>query len=126
VDAVKRQIKAIGAKRVVIDSLSPLVVQERSPIERRREIAYLFKGLMETGCTYLLTAEAKTTDLQRGFSVEEYLSHGVIQLQSVVKGDRLVRDIRVAKMRGVGHDIQPHPYLITERGIEVFPKEIVL
>ena len=60
------------------------------------------------------------------FSVEEYLSHGVIHLDSVVRADRLVRVIRVEKMRGTAHDMQPHPYLITERGIEVFPKEIVL
>lgn len=126
VDAVKRQIKATGAKRVVIDSLSPLVVQERNPVERRREVAYLLKGLMETGCTCLLTAEAKTTDVQRGFSVEEYLSQGVIHLQSVAKGDRLVRVIQVTKMRGTAHDMQPHPYLINEKGIEVFPKEILL
>ena len=44
----------------------------------------------------------------------------------MVRADRLVRVIRVEKMRGTAHDMQPHPYLITERGIEVFSKDIVL
>jgi len=45
----------------------------------------------------------------------------VILLRTAVKEDRLIRMFQVEKMRGVDVDTQPHPYEISESGIEVFP-----
>jgi len=36
------------------------------------------------------------------------------------------RVIQVEKMRGTKIDRQPRPYRITEKGIEVYPKESVI
>jgi len=37
------------------------------------------------------------------------------------KGDKLTRAFQVEKMRGLKIDSQPHPYEITDTGVEVYP-----
>jgi KaiC/GvpD/RAD55 family RecA-like ATPase len=54
---------------------------------------------------------------------EEFLTQGVIVLSRILAGSTFTRVFTVEKMRGVAHDTQPHPYRITEQGIEVFPHE---
>jgi len=48
---------------------------------------------------------------------EEYLSQGVINLQTLRNGERAVR---ILKMRGTEVDSVPRPYKIVETGIEVY------
>jgi KaiC/GvpD/RAD55 family RecA-like ATPase len=63
--------------------------------------------------------------MERKVQLEEYLAHGVILMQTLQIGRSLVRVIQVEKMREAPVDMQPHPYKISETGIEVFAKESV-
>jgi KaiC/GvpD/RAD55 family RecA-like ATPase len=124
VKIVKDKVEELKAKRVAVDSITSLMIQEPNLVERRREIANLFKGLSEIDCTYLVTSEIHTTALERELQVEEYLAQGVILLQTIRRTrDQFFRVIQIEKMRGTAHDTQPHPYHITENGIKIFPKE---
>ena len=63
--------------------------------------------------------------LAREFQLEEYLSHGVILLHTMVHDGNVIRAIQVEKMRGISHDAQLRPYQIEATGIDVFPKDRV-
>jgi KaiC/GvpD/RAD55 family RecA-like ATPase len=73
----------------------------------------------------LITLELKSAGLDRILQPEEYLTDGVILMQTYKIGKTFSRVIQIEKMRRSEIDHQPRPYRITNNGIEVFPKEAV-
>lgn len=115
----------IGAKRIVVDSLSSLIFQFPRPEERRMVVLDLIEKLLESGGTSLLTLELKEMEDHRELAVEEFLAHGVVTLSTLRVGNSYVKALRVVKMRGTLHDMQLRPFAITGDGIQVFPNESV-
>jgi KaiC/GvpD/RAD55 family RecA-like ATPase len=122
-EVIKKSCKEIDAKRVVLDSLSALTFQEPDRVKRRLATMLIFKTFVELGCTALIISEVKANLLEREFIFEEYLSDGVVVMQNLRREDAIAKSIQVEKMRGISHDIKPHPYKIDQTGITVFPKE---
>ena len=121
-EAIKRGVKEVNAKRIIIDPLTIFTLQYPSEIERIYAMRDLMRELKRTGCTNLLISELKGTSLEREHQFEEYLAQGVILLRTYLKESELVRVFQAAKMRGLAIDTQPRPYQISNYGIEVFPK----
>jgi KaiC/GvpD/RAD55 family RecA-like ATPase len=122
-EVIKNSCKDIDAKRVVLDSLSALTFQEPDLVKRRLAAMLLFKTFNELECTSLIISELKVNLLVREFIFEEYLADGVVVIQNLRREDVTAKSIHIEKMRGVSHDIQPHPYKIDQAGITIFPKE---
>ena len=124
-----RTIRRIAAEedtqRIVVDPITSLMLRYPEEIKRRRALLSFFDALESTGCSCLVTSELRTSELERRFQLEEYLSQGVILLHTMVHEGDIVRGLQVEKMRGIGHDEQLRPYQITETGIEVYPKDRV-
>jgi len=124
-----RTIRRIAAEedtqRIVIDPITSLMLRYPEEIKRRRALLLFFDALESTGCTCLVTSELRTSELERKFQLEEYLSQGVILLHTMIHEGSVVRGIQVEKMRGISHDDQLRPYQITQTGIEVYPKDKV-
>lgn len=125
INVIQENAKAINAKRVSIDPITSLLFQYPDIVERRVRILELIEGIALTGGTCLLTTEIRGTGPERIVQMEEYLAHGVITLQTLQVGKMLVRSLQIEKMREMNIDMQPRPYRITERGIEVYPRESV-
>lgn len=123
VKSIRDEAKAIDAKRIVLDPVTGLSFQEPDTVRRRINTRRIFQVLAETGCTSLVVSEARATNIEREFQTEEYFAHGVILLQNFSERGTIVRGVTVEKMRGVAHDLQPHPYQIGKKGIIVFPGE---
>ena len=124
-EAIKRGIEKVDAKRVVVDPITIFTLQYPDEIERIYAMRDLIRELRGTGCTNLLISELRGTGLEREHQFEEYLAQGVILLRTFVKNSRLVRVFQVEKMRGLAIDNQPRPYEISMKGIEVFPSATV-
>jgi KaiC/GvpD/RAD55 family RecA-like ATPase len=120
-EAIKQGIEEIQAKRVVIDPITMFMLQYPDETERIHAMRDLITELRKTDCTHLLVSELRGTGMDREYQFEEYLSQGVILLRTVQKSNQLVRMFQIEKMRGVDADTHPHPYEISEQGIEVFP-----
>ena len=124
-----RTIRRIAAEeetqRIVIDPITSLMLRYPEEIKRRRALLLFFDALESTGCTCLVTSELRTSELERKFQLEEYLSQGVVLLHTMIHEGSIVRGVQVEKMRGISHDDQLRPYQITETGIEVYPKDKV-
>lgn len=123
-ELVKNKIREIKPSRVAVDSLASLSILHGDPSQRRRNIAHLFRTISETGCTCLLTSEARSSSLEREFHIEEYLAQGVVLLHTFLRQGKITRAIQIEKMLGIKHDVQLRPYDIKPaQGIVVYPRE---
>ncbi len=113
-------IEAVGAKRVVLDTLEALFSGFSNLGILRAEIRRLFRWLKDRGMTTVVTAERGEGTLTR-HGLEEYVSDCVILLDHRVVDQVSTRRIRVVKYRGTLHGANEYPFLIDEKGISVLP-----
>jgi KaiC/GvpD/RAD55 family RecA-like ATPase len=125
-DAIRTNVKEIGAKRLVIDPLATLLLYYPNVHERRSAVTDLVRAIASTDCTTLLISELSTSKSEREYQMEEYLSRGVILMRNISKPSGVTRAFSIEKMRGIAHDTQPRPYKIDFGGVEVFPAETLL
>lgn len=114
-------VRAVGAKRVVLDTIEVLLGAFGDEAIVRGELARLFEWLKDRDLTTVVTGErGRQGDLTR-FGIEEYVSDCVIALDQRVHQEVSTRRLRVVKYRGSVHGTNEYPFLITERGITVLP-----
>lgn len=115
-------IDAVGAKRVVLDTLEVLFNALPDEGTVRAELGRLFRWLRERGLTTVITGERGPAGagLTR-FGIEEYVSDCVIVLDHRVEDEISTRRMRVVKYRGSVHGTNEYPFLITETGLVVVP-----
>jgi circadian clock protein KaiC len=113
-------IDAIGAKRVVLDTVESLFAGLPNALILRAELRRLFRWLKEKGVTAIITGERGDATLTRQ-GLEEYVSDCVIVLDHRVIEQVSTRRLRVVKYRGSTHGTNEYPFLIDEKGISVLP-----
>ncbi|ASJ06323.1 ATPase domain-containing protein [Thermococcus pacificus] len=120
---VYRVVKAINAKRLVIDSIPSIAFRLKKEEEIRSVLLQFNTILLEMGVTSILTTEAP--DPSRGkisrYGIEEYIARGVILLDFVEKEVELKRYLLIRKMRETKHSMKKYPFEINENGIVVYP-----
>jgi circadian clock protein KaiC len=113
-------IDAIGAKRVVLDTIETLFGGFTNQAILRAELRRLFRWLKDKGVTAIITAERGEGTLTRQ-GLEEYVSDCVILLDHRVTEQVSTRRLRVVKYRGTAHGTNEYPFLIDEDGFSVLP-----
>lgn len=114
-------IDAIGAKRVVLDTLENLFSGLTDQSILRAELRRLFNFLKEKGVTAIITGERGDGSSLTRQGLEEYVSDCVILLDHRVINQISTRRLRVIKYRGSQHGTNEYPFLIDEDGISVLP-----
>ena len=113
-------IDAIGAKRVVMDSIESLFVGITDLGILRLEIKRLFRWLKQKQVTSIITGEqGENTFTQHG--LEEFISDCIILLDNRVRQQVSTRRIRVIKYRGSNHGTNEYPFVIDKDGLSVIP-----
>src|SRR4029078_420876 len=113
-------IAAIGAKRVVLDTIETLFSGLSNLAILRAELRRLFRWLKDKGVTAIITAERGDGTLTR-HGLEEYVSDCVILLDHRTVNQISTRRMRIVKYRGSVHGTNEYPFLIDDEGITVFP-----
>jgi circadian clock protein KaiC len=113
-------IDAVGARRVVIDTIETLFGAFTDTARLRAELQRLFAWLKGRGVTALITGERGEGLLTR-HGIEEYVSDCVIVLDHLVREGTSTRKLRVLKYRGSLHGTNEYPFLIGANGISVEP-----
>lgn len=113
-------IDAIGAKRVVLDTIESLFSAFTNQAVLRAEIRRLFDWLKGKGLTTVITAERGDGALTRQ-GLEEYVSDCVILLDHRVHNQISTRRMRIVKYRGTAHGTNEYPFLIDRDGFSVLP-----
>jgi len=110
-------------KRVVIDSITALMLAYNEETSQRNSLMQLFELLERWGATVLVTSEID--DGQARFGIE-YLVDGIFRLYYRKIGQERVRTLEVFKMRGTNHTNQEIVYRLAEKGILLYPDEKIL
>jgi circadian clock protein KaiC len=113
-------VKAIRAKRVVLDSIEALFSGLTDSRILRAELRRLFHWLEDHKLTAVVTGEAGEHTLTR-HGLEEYIADCVISLDHRVTEQISTRRMRVVKYRGTSHGTDEYPFLINRDGISVVP-----
>ncbi len=114
-------VEAVGARRVVLDTIEVLFSALPNEAIVRGELGRLFRWLKERGLTVVVTGERGREDQMTRFGIEEYVSDCVIVLDHRVSDAISTRRLRVVKYRGSLHGTNEYPFLITDRGLVVVP-----
>jgi circadian clock protein KaiC len=121
--AIQAAVQEIGARRVVIDSVSgfELALAPSFREDFRESLYRLVGALTGTGITVLMTMEIEqnVTDLRFSPYIVSFLADDIILLRYVEIDGQLRRSIVVVKMRNSAHSTALHLYEITGQGLIV-------
>ena len=124
VEDLASYVKRMGATRVVIDPVGPLILSRDSSARAQEHVRTLVHALQDSlGTTNLLTSYSIPAMAGAGEGgVEEFLVAGVIVLSVVRVQNRLVRTLLLRKMRGTAIDLMEHQFnIVKEKGIVLKP-----
>ncbi|MFP4344066.1 MAG: RAD55 family ATPase [Anaerolineales bacterium] len=116
-------ITRIGAKRILIDSLSHFERMSQDPVEFRTLVHGFLNSLKREGLTAVLTREAYALlgdadeeggDVDIGFLVDSYTLLRYVEIESTIR-----RAIIVLKMRGSAHDTHIRQFEIDSAGLHI-------
>jgi circadian clock protein KaiC len=114
-------VQEIGARRILVDSLSHFERLGGSPSELRAVVYGFVNALKREGLTAVLTresmallGESESADDALTFLVDSYVLLRYVEIESAVH-----KALLVLKMRGCNHDKDIRQFAITPRGIEV-------
>jgi len=121
----KSSIESLRPKRIVIDSISLILMVAENDVLKRNVIINLSNALRDMKVTSLLLAESNVSfPYSSRDGLAEFVSDGVISLQN--KYDDSIGSttsiIRVLKMRLTNHDRKARPYRIGSNGLEILAK----
>jgi KaiC/GvpD/RAD55 family RecA-like ATPase len=122
---ISKVVEGENVQRIALDPVTSLMLRYSEELKRRRATVAFFDTLGDSGCTSLVTSELKTSLMDRRFQLEEFLSHGVVLLHTLMHEGNVVRAVQIEKMRGISHDTQIRPYQFGSTGLEVFPRDKV-
>jgi len=118
---IERLVHEIGAKRILVDSLSHFERLSENPTRLRAIIYGFVNALKREGLTSVLTrenaallGETEETNDALGFLVDSYTLLRYVEIESAIR-----KALIVLKMRGSNHDKGIRQFEITSRGIQV-------
>ncbi len=122
-----KELAALGARRIVVDSVSLLNMLSDDEPGRRATLFALAAACRSAGATTVLTAEADPIhpDVSRD-GLSEYVADGVILLgyRTAADGHRVGLALRILKMRRTAHVRTVQPYAIGPSGLQVDAKAV--
>src|ERR1700680_3631344 len=99
---LKHAVEAIGAKRVVLDTVEAIFSGFSNAGLLRAEIRRLFRWLKDHNLTTVITAEKGEGTITR-YGLEEYVSDCVIVLDHRIEEQISTRRMRIVKYRGTSY-----------------------
>jgi circadian clock protein KaiC len=114
----------VGARRIVLDSLSALAVAAPNVATYEHYVWTLTEHFKRRGLTVIMTLEAARAaqDPQIGIPGLSCIADTIIALRYVARDGELTRAVAVLKMRGSDHDTVPHEFLIDAPHLAVGPR----
>ncbi|MEM3411981.1 MAG: ATPase domain-containing protein [archaeon] len=118
---IKDSLSSENYSRLVIDSLSVLKLSSVDESQTRVEIAALFQYLKRQGLTSIIISEKSKQEEE--FSFEDFLADSLILMRDYLSREERKRGITVLKQRGANCDRSIRPYVISSKGISIYPQE---
>jgi KaiC/GvpD/RAD55 family RecA-like ATPase len=122
-EVIRDITKELGAKRLVVDSITSLCYRLETNEMIRDFIFRLGTSLAAMNCTTILTSEIPPCVLKYSqYGIEEFIADGIIFLEDVERNGNLIRTLQVIKMRGTAHNRTKFVLsLSSKNGVELAP-----
>ncbi|MBI5223289.1 hypothetical protein HY990_02610 [Candidatus Micrarchaeota archaeon] len=119
--SIRDTIEYLGAKRLVIDSLTAYALFFQSKYKATESILDLFEMLRKWNTTSLVTAEVSIDMNRHKENNLGFLTDGIINLYHTRVETDAVRAIEIVKMRDTSHDEKINTLVIDNDGLHVSP-----
>ena len=116
-----RQVKFLGARRIVFDAVDTLLRLYDDPARERQELNGLHEWLLDRQLTAIMTVKADPQEGPSRYFFLDFMADCVIHVDQRVTGQVTTRRLRVVKYRGSGYGRNEYPFIIGDNGINVIP-----
>jgi circadian clock protein KaiC len=123
-DFLIETVRSEKADVVIVDSFRGLKQGYEASVDNRNQIFDLASRLALLECTTLLVGEYTPQEILT--DPEFAIADGIVQLRYDTERLQQRRSLRVIKLRGTGYLEGDHTFRITQRGIEVYPRQEAL
>ncbi|MCK4364420.1 MAG: hypothetical protein KAW45_00030 [Thermoplasmatales archaeon] len=122
-EVIRDITKELGAKRLVIDSITSLCYRLQTKEMIRDFIFKLGSSLTALMCTTFLTSEVPPRVFQYSqYDIEEFIADGILFLGDIERKGDLLRTFQVVKMRGTAHGRSKYVLTMSSKnGVELAP-----
>jgi len=122
-EVIRDITKELGAKRLVLDSITSLCYRLQTREMIRDFIFKLGSSLTVLDCTTFLTSEVSPMEyIFSQYDIEEFIADGIIFLSDFERKGDLIRTLQVVKMRGTSHNRTKFALnMSSKNGIELEP-----
>jgi circadian clock protein KaiC len=121
--SIRDTIESLGAKRVVIDSITAYEMLFEKRYQANESVLNLFEMFRSWNATTIVTSESPVEPKQMHKGRSGFLSDGVIHMYNLRSGQTRVRALEIIKMRDTDHTNQVKTFKLTDKGI-VIGKEL--
>jgi circadian clock protein KaiC len=122
--AIEALVLNEGITRVVIDSVSSLMMLFGKELEQKEVSFNLSSILKGWNCTTLLTYEENLIFERDSSRIFDLVSDTIILFYFLRSKNKRIRSLEIMKMRGTKHSLSLHPFEIINGGITVSKKPL--
>lgn len=117
---ILEKVEGIGAERLVIDSITAMLMGLKEKVSVRMALMTLQRFLRKLGCTSILVVETPWGERGIGRGIEEFIADGIITMEMVAEVPSMIRRIAVLKMRGTRIDEMFYRFeIVKDEGISI-------
>ena len=122
-EVIRDITKELGAKRLVLDSITCLCYRLQTKEMIRDFIFKIGASLAAMRCTTFLTSEIPPQTFQYStYNIEEFISDGIFYLSDIERKGDLIRTFQTIKMRGTAHSRTKFVLsMSSKKGVELTP-----
>jgi len=120
---IRDALAEVGAKRIVVDSITAYGLLFRDEYKRREKVLEFFNLLRKWGVTSLVVCEDSPKDVEEEEGSIGFISDAIVSMyydQDSEKGIR-IHSLEVLKMRGTKHTNKVCAINFEEKGLTVYP-----
>ena len=112
-------MESLGAKRLVIDSLTAYQMVFESEYKMNESVLSLFELLRKWRCTTLVTSEFPVTPKKESGGRLGFLTDGIINLYHMLHNAKRLRVLEIIKMRDTAHNEGLNVLIINKKGLSI-------
>jgi circadian clock protein KaiC len=116
---IRDTVESLGAKRLVIDSLTAYEMLFENTYRANESVLALLEILRKWNTTSLVTSESPTSPYKDGKGRLGFLTDGILHLYSTRKGVHRQRALEIIKMRDTSHSDEIHLLHLDRKGVYV-------
>lgn len=116
---IRDTVESMGARRLVIDSLSAYEMMFENKYRANESILSLLEILRKWNTTALVTSESPISPLKGGKGRLGFLADGILNLYYLRMGVHRSRAVEVLKMRDTEHSDEVHLFALSPEGLRV-------